>query len=80
MTKESEVKNQQQRTARATDLDASRSAAEIHTLCQLIYGELAVSRPWLASMLPVGGSRPGITGGAPNLASPWMQQTVPWTW
>jgi hypothetical protein len=78
MPRDGEVKSQPQRSPRTSGADADRRAAEIHTLIQFIYGELAVTRPWLASALPAGGLTMGIRGGSPEPSSPWMP--APWGW
>ena len=57
-------------------------AYEIHTLAQMIYGEMAMANPWVHPAPPLAGfepSTPWMAPEAPGSAMPWSAPT-PWSW
>lgn len=51
-----------------------QAAYQIHTLTQLMYGELAATRPWLMPTMPTAQMAPPAVQ-----ANPWMPaMTTPW--
>ena len=66
----------------ATKQEDLQTACEIHTISQLVYGQIAASHPWIAPVSPLASFQPPTAWMppiAPGASSTWFSPT-PWTW
>ena len=69
MTKTTGKTHPEEQSGAATSQDEMRNAYEIHTLAQMLYGQLAMTHPLIATMPPARGFDP-LASFQPT---PWMQ-------
>jgi hypothetical protein len=69
-TKSAEKTPRAKQVAEEPSPELLKTVHEIHTLTQMIYGELAATRPWLAPLLPLAAATSAVD---PRMA--WTSQT-----
>lgn len=65
-----------------TSPELMHTAYQIHTLAQIVRGEIAATHPWVTPVIPPAGFEPTAAWMPPIGAAPMPSwgMTTPWTW
>jgi len=69
-------------TPSASNAEELQVAKEIHTLAQIVYGEIAMTHPWVHPVPTLAGFEPAmswLSPGASGALAPWPLPTT-WSW